>query len=165
VGIYDDVFAALHAAGVRYVVVGGVAVALQGHLRSTVDLDLVVDLVREQAAAAVAALTGLGLRPRLPVSAADFADPDVRGRWVAERNLQVFSLYDPDDPLREVDLFATEPVPIATLLADATVMDVGGVPVAVASRRQLIAMKRSAGRPQDLADVAALEALEASGDE
>jgi len=160
VGLYDDVFAALHRAGVQYVVVGGVAVVLQGHLRTTVDLDLVVDLAAEAASKAVAALTELGLEPRLPVPAADFADPEIRRTWVAERNLQVFSFYDPKNPMREVDVFATEPVPLQTLLADAATVDIGGTPVAVASRRQLIAMKRRAGRPQDLADVAALEALD-----
>ena len=163
-GIYDDVFAALHAAGVRYVVVGGVAVALQGHLRTTVDLDLVVDLAEEQASAAVNALSGLGFQPRLPVPASDFAKAATRERWVQERNLQVFSLHDPANALREVDLFATEPMPIDDLIADANIVNVGGVPVAVASRRQLIAMKRQAGRPQDLADAAALQELEARGE-
>jgi hypothetical protein len=51
---------------------------------------------------------------------------------------------------------------VGTLLADASVLDVGGVPVPVASRRHLIAMKRAAGRPQDLADIAALEQLESA---
>ena len=44
---YLDVFHALNAAGVRDVVVGGLAVVLQGHVRMTVDLDLVVDLAPE----------------------------------------------------------------------------------------------------------------------
>lgn len=35
---------ALNATGVRYLVVGGVAVVLHGHLRTTADLDLVVSL-------------------------------------------------------------------------------------------------------------------------
>ena len=38
--IYSDVFAALDAADVRYVVVGGMAVMLHGRVRSTVDLDV-----------------------------------------------------------------------------------------------------------------------------
>jgi hypothetical protein len=160
--MYDDVFAALHAAGVQYVVVGGVAVVLQGHVRSTVDLDLVVGLAVPNISAAVAALTALGLQPRLPVAATDFADAPTRERWVAERHMQVFSVHDPENPLREIDVFATEPVPVGTLLADASVLDVGGVPVPVASRRHLIAMKRAAGRPQDLADIAALEQLESA---
>ena len=159
--IYDDVFVALNAAGVRYVVVGGMAVVLQGHPRMTVDLDLVVDLAADQAAAAMAALTALGLQPRLPVPAADFADAEKRREWVEHRNLEVFSLCDPADPIREVDVFAIEPIPLDELLADATVVTIGGVPVPVASRRHLVAMKRRVGRPQDLADIAALEALEA----
>lgn len=159
-GLYDDVFAALHAAGVRYVVVGGVAVVLQGHPRTTVDLDLVVDLATEQVTAAVAALSALGLQPRLPVAATDFANAEIRQRWVAERHLQVFSFYDPQNALRAIDVFATEPIPIGELLADATTIELGGTPVAVASRAMLIEMKRRAGRPQDLADIAALEELD-----
>jgi hypothetical protein len=162
--LYDDVFAALHAGQVRYVVVGGVAVVFQGHPRMTVDLDLVIDLAADQAAAAVSALTGLGLQPRLPVRAQDFADAATRRSWVEERNLEVFSFYDPSDPVREVDVFANEPLPLDDLLADATVVTIGGVPVSVASRRHLVAMKRRVGRPQDLADIAALEELEAGDD-
>lgn len=162
--LYDDIYAALHAAGVRYVVVGGMAVVLQGHPRMTVDLDLVVDLSADQALAAVTALSELGLKPRLPVPAAHFADADKRREWVEHRNLEVFSFYDPADPTREVDVFATEPVPLVDLLAEATVITIGGLPVAVASRRHLVQMKRRAARPQDLADIAALEALEAEDD-
>ena len=159
-GVYDDVFAALHRADVRFVVVGGTAVVLQGHARTTVDLDLVVDLGADRARAAVDALVALGLRPRLPVPATDFADDEVRRGWVEQRHLQVFSFWDPQHPWREVDLFAEEPLPLDDLLADARRVVLGGAPVAVASRAHLVEMKRRAGRPQDLADVAALEALD-----
>lgn len=164
VGIYDDVFAALHREGVRYVVVGGAAVVLQGHARLTVDLDLVIDLAAEPAAAAMRALTGLGLQPRLPVVATDFADEPTRRGWVEHRNLVVFSLFDPTTPTREVDVFATSPLPFEELERDASNVAIAGVPVRVASRQHLITMKRRAGRPQDLADVEALEQLEADGD-
>jgi hypothetical protein len=164
VGIYDDVFVALHHAGVRYVVVGGTAVVLQGHARLTVDLDLVVDLAAEPAGAAMRALTGLGLQPRLPVAATDFADEATRRGWVEHRNLKVFSLFDPASPAREVDVFATEPLPFDDLASAATVVAIAGVPVKVASRQHLIALKRLAGRPQDLADIEALEQLEGRGD-
>jgi hypothetical protein len=159
-GSYDEVFRALHGAGVRYVVVGGTAVVLQGHARLTLDLDLVVDLSPDQAAAAMRALTGMGLRPRLPVDPESFADPTTRNSWVEQRNLLVFSLFDPDEPRREVDLFATEPLPFDELYDDASTFTVGGVDVRVASRRHLIAMKREAGRPRDLDDIAVLESLD-----
>ena len=152
---------ALHDAGVAFVVVGGVAVVLQGHPRLTVDLDLVLDLSTANVRTAVETLTALGLRPRLPVPASELADPQIRRAWVEERNLTAFSLHDPNDPRTEVDLFAFEPVPWAELVADAVVREIDGVSVHVASRAHLIAMKTGTGRPQDLADIAALEALEA----
>lgn len=157
---YLDVLTALDAAGVRYVVVGGVAVTLQGHMRATVDLDLVIDLLTENVSTAVEALQGLGLVPRLPVPASSLADEATRREWVEERNLTVFSMHDPLDPRREVDLFADPPIDPVELLARADRMRLGTLSVPVASRGDLIAMKRLAGRPQDLADVAALEALD-----
>ena len=156
---YDDVFRAMAERGVTFVVVGGMAVVLHGHARLTIDLDLVVDLAAEPALAAIDVLSGLGLRCRLPVDARDFADPVVREEWVRDRHLQVLSLYDPADPLREVDLFATHPIPFDELLADSTVMSIGDVEIRVASVGHIIRMKQQAARPQDLADVEALQEL------
>jgi hypothetical protein len=154
------VLRALRDADVSFVVVGGVAVVLQGHPRSTVNLDLVIDLEAGNVGRAMEVLTGLGLVPRVPVDASDFADPSVRAEWVEQRNLTVFSLHDPDDPRREVDLFAEEPLPFDQLRARARSVQVEDVEVPVASRQDLIALKHAAGRPQDLADIEALEALE-----
>ena len=161
---YTRVFSALNDAGVSYVVVGGVAVVLQGHARLTVDLDLVVDLAAEPASTAIDVLLGLGFLPRLPVDAHDFADVAVREQWVNERNLQVFSLYHPDDPLLEIDLFATHPLPLDELVAAADAVDLTGVQVPVASVAHLVALKRAAGRPRDLEDVEALLRLDPDRD-
>lgn len=156
---YLDVLRALTQAEVRFVVVGGVAVTLHGHMRATVDLDIVLDLVTENITRALAALTDLGLIPRLPVAVTDFADSEIRRHWVQERNLMVFSLYDPTNPLLEVDLFAAPPIAHAELSKDASSVSLNDIDVLIASRAHLIEMKQLAGRPQDLADIAALEAL------
>jgi hypothetical protein len=42
--LFEPLFAALEAAGARYVVVGGVATVLQGFARLTAGVDLIVDL-------------------------------------------------------------------------------------------------------------------------
>lgn len=154
------VIRALRDADVSFVVVGGVAVMLQGHPRSTVDLDLVIDLEADNVGRAMDVLTGLGLTPRVPVDAEDFADPAVRADWIQHRNLTVFSLRDPDDPRREVHVFAQEPMPFDHLRAQARLVQVEDVEVPVASRQDLIELKRAAGRPQDIADIEALEALD-----
>ncbi|MDQ6797037.1 MAG: hypothetical protein M3011_03250 [Actinomycetota bacterium] len=157
--MFEPIFAALDANGVRSVVVGGVATVLHGHARLTADLDLVVDLRADQPARAIRALTELGLVPMLPVDALDFADPAKRDLWVRSRNLKVFTLYDPVDPLRQVDLFAEDPLPFDDLWDRSVEMQLASVSVRVASIDDLVAMKRSAGRPQDLADIEALELI------
>lgn len=149
----------LNDAGVDYVVVGGVAVVLRGHVRMTVDLDLALDLTTDNLTAALGVLKAQGLVPRLPVAPEQFADPDVRRSWVEQRNLVAFTLHDPSDALREVDLLATTPVPFSTLLTSSDIVDVDGVPVRVASVEHLMAMKRLSGRAQDLADIEALSEL------
>ncbi len=164
-----EVLTALDAAGVKYVIVGGVAVVLQGHPRMTVDLDLVLDLDVENARLAVETLTTLGMRPRLPVDAASFYDAKTRESWVLERNLIAFTMYHPRNPLIEVDLIASSPLDYEQLRADADVMELAGLKVPVASRAHLIELKRVSSRRQDLADIEVLERLqglanEASGD-
>lgn len=159
VALFEPVLSALDAAGVRFVVVGGVAVVLHGHPRMTADLDLVIDLAAAPAASAIQALLDVGLQPRLPVDPHAFADPEVRRVWIDERSLTVFTMVDPSDPLLEVDLFAQPPLPFEELWERADVVDLNGQQVRIASVDDLIAMKRHAGRPQDLADIAALEGL------
>jgi Nucleotidyl transferase of unknown function (DUF2204) len=64
---FDPIFAALQATGVRYVVVGGVAVNLHGYQRFTKDIDLVIELIPDQALKALEALQTLGYKPNVPV--------------------------------------------------------------------------------------------------
>ena len=162
-GLYDDVYAAFEAAGVRYVVVGGMAVVMSGHVRATVDLDVVVDLDPAPAQQAIQALEGLGLQPRVPVSATDFADPAIRQSWIRDKHMQVLSFYDPRQLAREVDVFVTYPLDFETLVARAVPTAVGSRTVPVASVEHLIEMKRAAGRPRDLDDIKALQRLQARG--
>lgn len=84
VGDNERALQALNSAGVRYLVVGGVAVVLHGHLRTTADLDLVVQLERENVLKAVRALAGLGYRPRAPVAALRALEADDDGDGESE---------------------------------------------------------------------------------
>jgi len=157
--LFEPLFKALNDGGVRYVVVGGLAVVLHGHPRLTVDVDLIVDLDEEQAGRAIDALVAMGLRPRIPVNARDFADASLREVWVRDRGMQVFSMFDPSNPMRVVDLFVSHPVPFAGLWSRSEEFELQATTVRVASIPDLVQLKRIAGRPQDLADIEALEAI------
>lgn len=161
--LYESLFEEFNKRGVRYIVAGGFAVVLHGYPRLTVDLDLLVDLRQDEATKTIETLTSLGFRPRLPVDPADFANPERRRQWIQERNLLVFSMFDPDDPLRMVDLFVDEPAPFEELWSRAVMLSLGSTMVRVVSLEDLITMKREAGRPRDLDDVAALEVKDPDG--
>lgn len=157
--MYEELFAALAAADVRYVVVGGVAVVLQGHTRMTMDLDLIIDFERENVLHAIRVLEAHGCRPAVPAPATDFADPEIRREWIEAKNMQVFSMRNAARPPLVVDLFVKHPIPFDELWSRADVITVAGVEVPIASIPDLIALKRMARRPQDIADIEKLEQL------
>lgn len=158
--MYEELFQALEDAGVRYVVVGGLAVVLHGFARLTADVDLVVDLAPAEAVKAVDALTRLGFQPRPPADPRGFADPAIRKSWLEEKGMRVFSFYDPGNPMRNVDLFARHPIPFEELWARSESVPLSKASVRLASIADLIRLKREAGRPQDLIDIEALERIQ-----
>ncbi len=135
--VFEPLLAALAGSGVRFVVVGGVAVVLHGHPRFTADLDVALDLGADNPRRALDALTAVGLVPLLPVDIGDFADAEVRTGWVADRHLVVFTLADPADPFRRVDIFAEDPIPFEDLWARAQLVTLGEISVRVASIEDL----------------------------
>lgn len=148
-----EVADALDKASVRFAIAGGYAVALHGAVRGTVDVDIVLRLARPQFLAAEAALKGLGLAPRLPVSAAEVFD--FRREYIAKRNMIAWSFADPRDASRVVDVIITHDLAkLKTVQVRA-----GGRTLPLLAVPDLIAMKKESGRPQDLEDIRALERL------
>jgi hypothetical protein len=70
----------------------------------------------------------------------------------------VFSASSERHPATEIDLFVEMPFDFERAYADADRFEVGlSIEATFVGRADLIAMKRKAGRPQDLKDVAELE--------
>ena len=108
----DDVrtiLSALNDANVRYLIVGGLAVVAHGYVRFTQDIDLVIQLERENVLRAMNALTAIGYRPLIPVDAAQFADETLRQQWRDEKGMIVFQLLDPHRESTRIDIFVSEP--------------------------------------------------------
>jgi len=137
--------------GVDFVVIGGVAVILQASPRFTKDLDICYALGQENLDRLGAVLIGLGAKLRAAEEDLPFV-PD--GRTL--RQTQILTLTTADGG---IDLLVDpDGSPgYATLRRRASEIDIDGVVVRVASIEDLIAMKRAAGRPQDLVDIESLE--------
>lgn len=157
--VFEPIFQILNAGGVRYVVVGGLATVLHGYARLTADVDLAVDLAPEEATKMIQALVAKGFRPQVPVLPEEFANPAVREIWLREKHMRAFSLVDPTNPMRVVDLLLKPEVPFEELLARSQEVMLNRTKIRIASIDDLIALKQHAGRPQDLVDIEQLETI------
>jgi hypothetical protein len=143
---------ALGEGGVDFVIVGGVAVILQAMPRFTKDLDICYSTDQDNLDALGSVLVALEARLRGIPEPVPFV-PD--GRTL--RQTQIMCL---TTPLGDIDLLVNpDGAPsYSALRRHADVMDLGGQSVRIASIEDMLAMKRAAGRPQDLVDLESLEA-------
>jgi hypothetical protein len=157
---YENVFSVLQKNNIRYAVAGGVALVLHGVVRFTADLDLIVDLERENLGRFIQAMQELGCRPRNPVKAEGLLDPATRARWQREKGMEVFSFVDPVQPMTLIDVFIQEKISFPEVMKELVPMTAKGITIPVVSLSHLKTLKKAAGRPQDLADIEAIEEME-----
>jgi len=161
---YEKVFKALQEQKIRYAVAGGVALVLHGVVRFTADLDLIVDLEHENLSRFVRVMKDLGYRPRNPVGAEDIIDPQNRASWKRDKGMVVFSFASPAPSMELVDVFIDEVLPFPDIQKELLVVTAKGISIPVLSLKQLKQLKKTANRPQDLADIEALEDMERGED-
>jgi len=150
----SDIFAALNAAEVRYLVVGGLAVVLHGISRTTYDVDLSVDLTTDNLERLARALGRAGFIPRVPVPITGLADAKIRRLWTRRKAMNVYSFIEPQGmPPRNVDVMVEPAKNFDALYRRRKIAPLRGVPVPLMPVNDLAKMKRKAGRLQDLQDV------------
>lgn len=156
---YLDLFRALDDHRVEYALIGGLAVALHGVERNTMDIDISVVMSPENLQHLIAAARALRLTPMLPVPLETLADLDTLKQWHSQRNLQAFTLRSNALAGVTLDVLLFPPVDAGALCERALRLDVTGVPVRLASVPDLIALKAAVARPIDLADIEHLKRL------
>jgi len=140
---FKEFIQSLNDNGVRYLVVGGYAVALHGHPRYTKDIDIWVELDQDNATRIIQALDDFGFSS-LGLKAADFL----------EDNIIVQLGYPPN----RIDLLTTlVGVDFETCFASRVEVDVDGIQVFFIDLENLKKNKQASGRKQDLADIDNLE--------
>lgn len=159
---YLDLFAALNRHQVSYVLIGGLAVALHGIERNTMDVDICVVVSPTNLTHLVAAAQELQLQPMLPVPLQVLEDIETLRRWCTERHLQAFALRSDELAGVTLDVLLFPSVDPQDMVQRAQRLDIAGVQVPLACIDDLIALKQSAGRPIDLADIEHLKRIPTS---
>ncbi|MBA3328467.1 MAG: hypothetical protein H0T43_09215 [Solirubrobacterales bacterium] len=156
---------ALNEHGVEFVVIGGYAAIGHGVVRTTKDLDIVPDPRRgnlQRLAAAMRALSAV------QIGVGDFEDDEMPFDVTSPDDLAAGGNFLVGTDEGRLDIMQwvpglAEERAYATLAGDALSTHVEGHPVRICSLAHLRLMKRAAGRPQDLQDLADLAA--AHGDD
>ena len=133
----------LNSRGVDYVVVGAQSLAFHGRPRHTGDLDILIRPTPDNARLLLALLNEFGFE-QSGFKETDFLQPD--------QIIQLGRVPSRIDLLTTISGVSTNEAFASKISAT-----LDGIPVFVLSRDALIRNKRAVGRPQDLADIAALE--------
>ena len=151
--MFERIFKGLYEEGVKYLVVGGVAVNLHGYLRGTGDLDVSVLLEEENLAKMTEAMRKLGYVERLPIKIQELQNEAFAKKLMEERNLLAFSYMPDGDVPVIVDVVVDGSLRFKELFERSVVKKLDGLDVPVISIDDLIDFKKKAGRPKDLEDL------------
>lgn len=146
-----ELLATLDRHHVEYTIIGGIAVQVHGHRRTTKDLDVIPAPDDENLGHLHAALNELGARPR-----------DIPGGPVPTTQQLATAAIVPPLTTRHGELRILRDVPGAPAYADlrerALHIEFDGISLAIAGLDDLLSMKRADGRPADIRDIAVLTA-------
>ncbi len=145
---FEKLLARLADHEVRFIVVGGVAVALQGYMRMTEDVDILIEASPQNVRLMLAALADYGEGFARELSPDDFTDEEGAIRVVEESEYCQIDIFTRMTGLHYGDL-----------LPDAGSLTLGARTIRYASKAALIRLKSTSVREKDRLDVMALERL------
>ncbi len=140
---FNDLLVEFVRCGVKFVLLGGYAVGVHVKPRATKDLDLLVSGEGDNLNRVASALHAFGAPAPVIEAARNMSPTEIVYLGVPPVRVDI---------LRQADGVDTEEV-----IGRAHTVMLGELSVPVIALEDLIANKRAAGRPQDLADVALLE--------
>jgi len=159
--IYENILREFQKQKVKYVLVGGIAVNLLGSLRSTSDLDILVEMSNENLSKVVMILKKNGFHVKQPVDPMGIVDKNTREDWIKNKDMKAFNFYKGNalDTLKEVDIVICSPVSYKRAQKTAVRIKVSNITLPVISIDNLVKMKKKSGRTVDKFDVTELKKI------
>ena len=143
---YEKLLAKLARAEVRFIIVGGVAVALNGFVRTTEDVGILLETSLENVTKLLDALKGFGEGHARELCQADFTESEGAVRIIEDFPLDVFTIMRGKG--------------YADLVASTQTTRIDDIDVRYLNAEALIALKEDSQRDQDRIDVSALRSLQ-----
>ena len=156
--IYEEILREFQKQRVKYVLVGGMAINMLGSLRSTADMDILVEMSDQNLKKVIKILMKNGYRVKQPVDPMGMADQVTRRDWIQNKHMKAFNFYK-DQELKEVDIIIETPVSYEEARKTALTIKCGRLTLPVISIEHLITMKRKSNRPVDKLDIQDLKRI------
>jgi hypothetical protein len=158
---YFEILKALSKNDIEYLVVGGVAVNLHNVQRMTNDIDVIINMSKDNIARFVNLMKKMGYIPQLPVNPILLSDTSVLDDWISNKNMKAFSFYNKGENFKVIDLVISQPLDFEKAYGRRVMKDIDGVAVSLVSIDDLIKMKLHSGRVLDMRDVEDLGVVKA----
>ena len=149
----------LETRDIKYLVIGGAAVNLHGYNRTTNDLDIMISFDQENVRKLAKMARDLGFKPRVPVEIEELDDSKKREYWKKEKNMKVFSIYNPENDFEIVDIMISDEINFEAAYRNKQVYSDENFTVSIVSIDDLITLKELAARDKDLVDLKILKKL------
>lgn len=145
---FEKLLEGLSSSGVRFIVVGGLAVSLNGYIRLTEDVDFVVDVCPDNIERLISFLKQFGKGYGGDLTPKDF-----------ELEPGAIRIFEETEDC-QMDIFTINGgLTYQDLVDGADQTEVKGIKVLYASKQQLIEIKSSSQREKDRIDISALRQL------
>ncbi|MCG2711842.1 MAG: nucleotidyltransferase family protein [Candidatus Omnitrophica bacterium] len=155
---YEEILRVFQKQKVKYVLIGGIAVNLLGSMRSTADMDILVEMSDDNLKKIVGILQGQGYKVKQPVNPMNIADKIIRENWIKSKHMKAFNFYQKDE-FKEVDIIIDSPVSFQKARENVVWVRIDNLRLPVISIDNLIKMKQKAGRLVDKLDIEELKKI------
>lgn len=158
--IYEDIFREFNKQRVKYIVVGGMAFNLLGGSRSTLDLDVIVDMKRNNFIKIINILKDLRYKLRQPIDPIIVIDNKARRELIKNKGMKALSFYRKSTSYEEIDIIIDHPLNFSQAKKKIKNIKIEKLTLPVVSSKDLIKMKEVARRVKDKEDIKQLKFIE-----
>jgi hypothetical protein len=145
---------------INFVICGGIACILQGCERTTLDLDINVNLTEKNIEKLITLLKKEKFITRIPEPIENFKYKENREKWIKDKNALVYTVFSKDS-LLQVDIFLYYPIDFKTLKNNSNIIEIDKIKFHISSKEDLIKAKKliTPLRLKDKDDINTLERL------
>ncbi|MEO0225048.1 MAG: DUF6036 family nucleotidyltransferase [candidate division WOR-3 bacterium] len=149
----------LYDCKIKYILVGGLAINLYGIPRTTVDVDIMIDLNNENILNLISCFKANGFRFRQPIDEKKLINNEYRKQLKEEKNVIVLTLENPNNPLEILDFFIDNPIDFNKAYSRKKTLKIDDFEIYLASIEDIIEIKKISNRPIDISDIENLKLL------